>query len=296
MKRIVFLLGLWLVSTPWLSAQVEVSLVMDQEQYLPHEPLLIGVRITNLSGQTLELGQDDDWLSFAVETWTGKPVPQVGDVPVRFPFTLESSKVGTRTVDIAPYFRMDMPGGYRVTAIVKLKQWNQRLTSLAKELEITKGTKIWEQVFGVPTADENAKTPPEVRKFSLFQSSYTKHNRLYVRLTDGQEKQVYRVFPIAPMVSFGQPEAQLDRNCYLHVLCQTGARSFTYCVIDPGGQLGRRYTYDYTNTRPVLRSNGEGSFRVMGGIRRVTLSDLPPPLAPKAPADLITTNAVPTKS
>lgn len=296
MKRVSLLLGLWLVSGPWLRGQVEVSLVMGEDQFLPYESIVVGVRIVNLSGQTLELGQDDDWLSFSVETWTGKPVTRLGDVPVRLPFTVESSKVATRRVNIAPYFRMDSPGGYRVSAVVRLKQWAQRVTSPSKEFEIERGTKLWEQVFGVPVPPGQTNAPLVVRKYALMQSSYTKHNRLYVRLTDGEENQVYSVFPIAPMVSFAQPEAQVDHNCYLNVLCQTGARSFLYCVIDPSGHMGRRRTYDYTNTRPRLRPDGEGGYEVSGGVRRITQNDLPPPDAPRGIEEVGSTNAVPPKS
>jgi hypothetical protein len=110
------------------------------------------------------------------------------------------------------------------------------------------------------------------------------------------ENKVFRVFPIGPLVSFSQPEAQVDRTSYLHVLFQTGARSFLFQAINPDGEVVLRQSYDYTASRPVLRANDEGRIFVAGGARRLTASDIPPsltstqPAAPASPDSLTPTN------
>src|SRR5579862_3521982 len=86
------------------SAQVTVEVTQDQQQFLPGEALKLAVRITNLSGQVLHLGGEEDWLTFAVESRDGTVVPKVGEAPVVGEFTLESSKVAIKRVDLAPYF------------------------------------------------------------------------------------------------------------------------------------------------------------------------------------------------
>ena len=58
--------GYWL-SACWLGAQVTAEVVLDEEYFLPGESIVVSVRISNLSGQTLQLGKDPDWLTFAVE-------------------------------------------------------------------------------------------------------------------------------------------------------------------------------------------------------------------------------------
>jgi hypothetical protein len=97
-------------------------------------------------------------------------------------------------------------------------------------------------------------------------------------LTDSDEHKAFRVFPIGPLVSFSRPEAQLDKAGLLHVLFQTGARSFLFCVINSSGEVIIRQTYDYAATRPVLRATEEGRIFVGGGVRRVTAADIPAPL------------------
>jgi len=265
------MLGLALASVSSLTAQVTVEVLFDQEQFLRDESLPAKVRITNHSGQTLPLGKQPDWLTFAMESRDGAVVSKLGEVPVQEEFSLESSMVAVRRVDLMPYFELSQPGRYRVTAILKIKQWNVDVSSKPKLFEIVRGTKIWEQTFGVP--DSGA--PPEVRKYALQQANYLKRLLLYVRLTDETENRVFKVFPVGPLVSFSRPEVQLDKRSNLHLLFQIGARAFIYAVINPDGQIVVRQTHDYARTRPVLKSQEDGQIFVSGGTRRITADDLP---------------------
>ena len=67
MKKRVAILAGWLACFGTALAQgISVEVVTDQDYFLPHESLMVKVRITNFSGQTLVLGKDDDWLTFAI--------------------------------------------------------------------------------------------------------------------------------------------------------------------------------------------------------------------------------------
>jgi hypothetical protein len=269
------------------AGQIAVEIVMEQEQFLREESVPVKVRVTNHSGQTLRLGTDNEWLSFAIESLDGTVVSKIADVPVTGEFLLESAHVATRKVDLMPGFDLTQAGRYTVTATVRIKEWNDETASKTKQFEIVRGTKLWEQEFGIPTAAG----PPEVRKYVLQQASYRKQLRLYVRLTDVSENKVIRVFPIGPLVSFGRPEAQVDQTSFLHVLFQTGARSFLFQMLSPEGDVVLRQTYDYTTTRPVLRVTEEGRIYVGGGARRPTATDIPAPLATDLPASPVTSDS-----
>lgn len=269
------MLALLLGSLGQLCGQVSVDIVMDQEQFLRDESLPLKVRVNNLSGQTLKLGQAD-WLTFLVQSQDGYSITRLAQVPVQEEFSLESAKAALRRVDLMPYYDLSRPGRYSVTAIVKIKQWDQELVSQPKTFDIVSGFKLWEQEFGVP----GAKDAPEVRKYVLQQANYLKRLVLYLRVTDANETQVYRVFPIGPLVSFGRPEAKLDQSSNLHVLSQSGGRSFIYMVVNPNGAVLVRQRYDYTETRPVLRMAEDGKVVVKGGMRNITPEDLPPPPSP----------------
>ncbi len=277
------------------AAQVSVEVVLDQDQFLRDESLPVKVRITNRSGQTVELGKDNEWLSFAVDSLDGKVVNKVSSPSVSGEFTLESARVATRQVDIAPSFELNEPGRYSVVATVKVKVWNEEVSSKPRPFQIVRGTKLWEQEFGVPTASGT----PEARKFTLQQANYQKSLKLYVRVTDASDNIAYRVFPLGQLVSFSHPEAQVDKSSYLHVLFQTGARSFLFQVVSPDGDIVLRQSYDYAERRPTLRANDEGRIFVAGGVRRMAASDLPvsftsDPSAPvTSPGPSVQTNAPP---
>ena len=282
-------LGLWLglcvtgLSPVW--AQVTVEVTQDQDQFLPAEALPTAVRITNRSGQTLHLGREDDWLTFSVQARDVEVVPKTGEVPVAGEFILESSRVATKRVDLAPYFSLGHSGRYSVTATVRIKDWNQEITSQPRNFDVIEGARLWEQDIGVPNSTNPANATPEVRKFVLQQANYLKAQlRLYLRLTDASGAKTFRVFPIGPIVSFSRPEPQVDKFSNLHLLYQDGAHSFNYTVVNPDGEVIARRTYDYVDKRPRLQPDQDGKILVTGGVRRVSPSDVPP-YQPPTPAE-----------
>ena len=278
-----------LVSALRLSAQVSVEVSLDQDQFLASETLQAAVRITNRSGQSLQLGEDADWLTFSVEARDGFVVSKSGEIPVTGEFALDSSKIATKRVDLAPYFNLTKSGRYTVFATVRIKQWDKQYGSKPKSFDIIQGARLWEQEVGLPLAAGAGNQQPEVRKYILQQANYLKRLRLYVRLTDASEAKVFKVFAIGPIVSFDRPEPQVDKFSNLHVLYQTGAHVFSYTVINPAGEVIVRQTHDITNTHPRLQVGPTGSFVVVGGMRRPAASDLPVPEA-STPSDDVKTS------
>jgi hypothetical protein len=279
---------LWAPLSP-LFAQVTAEVVLEQEQFLIGETLQAAVRVTNRSGQTLQLGNDPYWLTFSIESRDGFIVAKLGDAPVLGEFKLESGQVATRRVDLAPYFALGRIGRYQIVATVRLKDWNTQVSTKPKSFDIINGAKIWSQDFGVPSPGATAIRPPVVRRYTLEQANYLRSQlRLYLRLTDVDESRVIKVFPLGPMVSFGTPEHQIDKESQLHVLYQNGARSFSYTVLSPDGDVVLRQTHDYVGSRPRLQLNEEDKVVVTGGARRITTSDVPEtkPVETDAPAQV----------
>ena len=103
---------------------------------------------------------------------------------------------------------------------------------------------------------------------------------MYVLVSDQSGARIFKVSAIGPMVSFSQPEAQLDRASNLHVLYQSGAQSFIYSVVNPDGNITQQEIYDYLGTRPRLGVNDAGDIVVQGGVRRVKPGELPVVKAP----------------
>jgi hypothetical protein len=129
------------------------------------------------------------------------------------------------------------------------------VASPAKSFDVISGVKLWSQDFGVPPPAGVTNSAPEVRKYTLEEANYLREElRLYVQVGDEPDSQVFKVVSLGKMVSFSQPEMQLDRFSDLHVLWQSGASIFTYAVVNPDGSLLRQEIYDYVNKRPRLES------------------------------------------
>jgi hypothetical protein len=256
-------------------AQVSVEVVMDQEYYLAHERCIAEVRITNFSGRPLPFSAEADWLDLAVESSDGYLVPKLAEIPAEEPFSVPSSARGKRRVDLAPCFDVHRPGRYQITAMVRLPGLSQEISSRPAFFHISNGVELWGQTFGVPA--ESPGKPVEVRRYALLQTNDRKRLALYVRITDESELRVHRVFALGALLSFGRPDAQVDRTGRLHVLFQTGARQFGYFIIRHDGEMLVRQMYQISAGHPRLRLMEGGEITVMGGFRVKSSYDLPTP-------------------
>lgn len=267
------------------AAQVSVEVALDQQQFLPGEALPVAVKITNRSGQPMRFGVEADWLTFSVESTDGFLVVKNCEVPVSGEFDLESSQLGIKRVNLAPYFELNKPGRYKITATLRIKNWAATINSAPMIFDVIHGVKLWSQDFGVPGTTNRQ---PEVRKFTLEQASYLRSQlRLYVRLSDENEARIFTVTPLGPMVSFSRPEAQVDRLSRLHVLWQTGAQSFNCVQVNPDGAVVHQDIYDnFKNARPRFVISADGEVMVTGGTRRIKPEERPTPPLVKAPNEL----------
>ena len=276
MKKLVVAISLLLMSLSLVPAQVTAEIVMNQEHFLLGESVPVAVRITNRSGQKLKMGTDADWLTFMIEARGGLVIAKLSDAPVQGEFTLESGQMATRRVDITPHFSLDRNGRYRITANVRVKEWDSTITTKAKDFDIINGAKIWSQEFGMLLPEGVTNRPPDVRKYSLEQANYLRTQlRLYLRITDTEDSRVIKVLHIGPMVSISTPDQQIDRANNLHVLYQHTARAYLYTVVTPDGEIIIRQTHEIADGRPKLQGDENGKFRVVGGLRLPTENDVP---------------------
>ena len=178
-------------------------------------------------------------------------------------------------MNLGPYFNLQRTGTYRLIATVHVSAWNSDIGSAPASFDVIQGAQMWSQTFGV-TDPGMPDQPPRVRKYTLMEANYLKDQlRLYVQVSDESSGNILRVKGIGPMISFSQPEAQLDRSGRLHVLCQSGASAFTHSVISTEGKIIRQEVYDYVNTHPRLSQDNDGGIIVRGGVRRVQPDEIP---------------------
>lgn len=274
-KTAALLLALLCVCAGSLRAQVTIDVTLDQNEFLPGEALNAVVRITNLSGQTLHLGEEEGWLKFAVATRDGSVVPTHGSAPVKEKIVLESAQAVIKRVNIAPYFDLRIPGRFSLVATATIQDWNRKIASAPVSFDIANAATLWQSDFGVPRAAGASNAPPEVRRYSLLQANHLSKLTLYFQLTDASGK-VDRVYQLGRTLNIELPETQIDKLSNLHVLYQIGPHATCYLVINTDGELTTRQTYDFA-PHPHLKFDDAGKVVVVGGVRRVTEGDLPPP-------------------
>lgn len=280
MRLICALLLTWLVLNRPAYAQtagVTVELILDETIYLPGEDIPVGVRISNLSGRPITFGTTSNWLSFYAETKSGEVIARLGQVPVDGEFTLESAKAGTKWLNIQPYFDFQETGVHQVYAEVRLPDVTERILSEPATFTVQRARKLWETTFGVPLPEGSTNGPPEIRRYALQSAVRTRDRNLYARVTDEAESRIYRVVLLDRLLSFANPEQQLDNRSRLHVLFQTGGSTYTYCVITPDGEIATRQKHEIVPaSRPRLMKQTDGSILVGGGRRLPSSSDVPP--------------------
>lgn len=267
----------WAVAAVWALgralAQVDVSVKLLQDQYLPGEALVATVKIANFTGAPLKLGSWPGWLTFSVEGVDGSVVIRKTETPESGEFVLAQATQGSIRIDIAPMFALDHPGAYRVSATVKPTPQSDSSGSQPASFDIVTGVRLEERTIGVSKPDGTI----EQRKYILQQANYLRDLRLYLRVTNLGESDTYRVAPLGGTVNFARPQYVVDRKSHFHILHQYGASGYRYHEFNADGDLLCRQVWEITASRPKLSVNDQGEVGVIGGTRRYTKDDLPEP-------------------
>lgn len=279
MKRVMLSIITVLALVLPASAQVEVDLVTEQRHFLAGEELRVGVRIANLSGQTLRFGETADWVSFLFDPNAHMRARPIADLPAIEPFEVQNATRATRWFNLTPYFDLERVGEYRCSAIIKIQQWKEERSTQPVSLQIVNGTAVWSQDFGLPLAPGAPPTPPEFRTYTLEKARLGDDAWLYLRVIDKANHRTIRVVGIDRMPQISKPEMQIDRQGQLHVLHQTDRSAFNYSAFTPDGALILRQRHghnEFTRSRPVLRPMEDGTVIIHGGARKMAPTDFPP--------------------
>ncbi len=259
----------------WAQAEgLQMELLTEQLEYLPHEPLQVGLRIQNRSGQPVVLGQADDWVRFAVFDSNKRLVDKRSDPPRGDIFVLPNGQEVVKTFNLMPHFDLSTPGTFTLTAQVTVRQWQETLPVQQRRVDIVRGVRLATLLQGVSDpAQPNA--PPQLRAYTLQQKRNAGRQQLYLRVAAEEENLVFNVLPLGSLVPFGRPELHIDRTGTVHVLFQNGAREYLYCASDPNGSMLRRHSYQIYRDRPKLRVDERGNLEVAGGRRTPSTLDWP---------------------
>src|SRR5438552_15595853 len=97
-------------------------------------------------------------------------------------------------------------------------------------------------------------------------NQFPDHTSLYVRVQDKDNGIVYATYSLGRIISFAEPQAQIDRTNKLHVLQCAAPRSWAYSRIGLDGELLAHSSFMETKMRPRLFGAAEGEGAVRGGM------------------------------
>ena len=248
-----------------LRAQVLVDLSIKRVLYVAYEPLLVTVRITNLSGGRLLLSDVDGkkWFGFQIETLDGRPIP-----PSDPDYQIAPQEVGpgesiTRTVNLTQLYPMGDFGSYRIMASIYVAELSQYFSSPPLTVEITEGRLIWQQVVGVPGISD---LKGSSRTVSLLSHRLPERTDLYLRIEDKESGIVFCTHRLGDYISYSKPEVLLDSANNIHVLQNPQPRLFVYSKVGLNGKIMDRASLNAPKDHPRLRREKDGSVVVVGGI------------------------------
>lgn len=255
-RRFFVVLGLGCVTAGTGWGQLDLRLETPKSSYLQYAPIPVMIRLKNLGGGELVLKEtgDQPWLELIVQSTDGlllKPdrplaVPQVS-LPVG----------GSQSVplDLAPFFLIREPGGYRVRASVRLPSGENLLTEPLTFL-VGRGEVIWSAPRG---------EGKERRVFSLLKFYEDPDVGLYLRVEVPEKNQVYPSRRLGSFLPLGQPAAEFDTNDHLHLLYAVAPGQHRITVVNKDGALLREETRQETLEKPRLRRGPDGLIDVTGG-------------------------------
>jgi hypothetical protein len=237
-------------------AQLDLRLETPKSSYLQYAPIPISVKLKNLGGEELVLGESEKgpWLEMIVQSTDGivlKP-----DRPLAPPaLTLKPGESRSLPLDLAPHFLVREPGGYRVRASVRLPSGPSLLTEPLSFL-VGRGEIVW----SLPRGEGR-----ERRIFSLVKFYEDPNVGLYLRVEVPGQNQVFPTRRLGPFLPLGKPMAEFDSENHLHLLYTVAPGQHRITVVNEDGKVLREENRQETLEKPKLRKSPDGLVDVEGG-------------------------------
>lgn len=255
-----FAIALLLTLFPYVSwGQIQLGLEADREVFLLYEPMVLRVKIKNISGMPIIFTSGKEkktsWLNFIVKEGDNSLVHM--DYPLEPPEKrIESGESAVLPVNVSLHYCIRSSGRYKIQAAVSLPGAKSVLTQ-PLYLNVANGKTYWEQ-----------KVPYEggYRVFSLIKFKHGDLIHNYVRVEEPQANVVYLTQDLGTfnmMRTHIDPKFDADQN--LHIVHPFDQNSYRYTVVSPDGAILSQEDRLMFTGRPVLAEN-EGKVAMLGGV------------------------------
>lgn len=249
------------------SAQLNVHLAIERQQYLTHEPVYAVVTITNRSGGTLALYSEQkgtiahSWLNFSMRDSKGRPMTKRTN-SVFQKAVVPSGQAIKRRVNLNQLFGISRVNAYSVTASVRQPGESALLyPSNSAHFSVSGGILVYRQPFGVPNS------PVPKREYKVITFNDGRKTSIYASVMDTVSGRSLSTFRISDALLFKRVQCAPDGKNRLHILYLGNPKIFVHAVVSPDGALEKpTYIKVGSSGDPRLVSFANGQVAVSGGI------------------------------
>lgn len=249
------------------SAQLNVHLAIERQQYLTHEPVYAVVTITNRSGRTLELYSEQkgtiahSWLNFSMRDGAGRSLTKLTN-SVFQKAKLPGGQAIRRRVNLNQIFGLSRVNAYSVTASVRQPGPDALVyPSNSAHFNVSGGIQVYRQPFGVPNS------PISKREYRVLTFNDGRKTSIYASVMDAVSGRSISTFRISDALLFKRPQCTPDGKNRLHVLYLGNPNIFVHAIVNQDGGMDKpKYFKVGSSGDPRLVSFANGEVVVSGGI------------------------------
>ena len=248
------------------NAQFAVSVAIKRRLFIFQEPVLATVTLTNMTGRDVTLADTPEfqWFGFQISGRDDTNFPPRNAHYSVEPIQLRAGETVKRTVNLNELYDIGEFGILRVRAAIHFAETGKYHVSKPEIIEMTEGTKRWQQTVGVPGSRET-------RMFTLLSHQQEDKRVLYIRCEDPESGTVYCTFPLSGMIEGIPPQAAFDAVNCLYVLQLVGQRAYILTKVGLNGQFMGQTHYAAPKTRPTLRKLADGRLQIIGGVKQAPI-------------------------
>jgi hypothetical protein len=249
------------------SAQLNVHLAIERNQYLAHEPVHAVVTITNRSGKALELFSEKkgliahSWLNFSMRTGGGRPLPKLTN-SVFQKAVLPAGQAIKRRVNLNQIFGISRVNAYSVSASIRQPGIDtMTYSSNSAHFNVAGGIEVYRQPFGVPNSSASK------REYRVLTFNDGRKTSIYASVMNTLSGRSISTFRISDALLFKRPQCVLDGKNQLHILYLGNPTIFVHAIVTEDGNMDKpKYIKVGSSGDPRLVSFANGQVAVSGGI------------------------------
>jgi len=238
-------------------AQVEIAWSLAKNRTVLMEPVRASVRLSNYSGQTLDLTANGNArLSFLVEDQPTSTVPGTGRPLLDRAVLIPAGETREVDVNLLDAYRIIRGQSYMLTPVLEFA--GVRFSGPRLSLEVQPGLELLKRNTGMPKADD-------AREITLRMIHREQSDWIFFRIDNPTSGYCLGVYELGRLIRFFPPGLEQDRDGVFHVLHQEGPARFTHTMFGYDGEPRGAEYYVAQVGGIRLAKDEDGTVKVAGG-------------------------------